>query len=114
MDDMSPTVTEEKAYAEFENEYNTLSVEMMEFSDGDNLEDKLVQKYIGNKNPARIRATVILTLAGVSIITPINKPKETAINPPAKTMLFETCIDSSSDLVRTKQVAVHSGLHTLR
>ena len=57
---------------------------IIEFSTGDNLEAKLVQKYMGIKNPARIKATTILTLAGDSIMVPTNKPKETAHNPPTR------------------------------
>lgn len=66
------------------------NAEIIEFSKGDNLDAILVQKYMGNKNPARIKAIMIFTFAGNSIMVPTNKPKETANNPPAKTAIMIT------------------------
>ena len=66
------------------------NADIIELSREDNLVAKLVQKYMGNKNPARIKATMILTLAGDSITAPINNPKETANNPPNKTAIIIT------------------------
>jgi hypothetical protein len=64
------------------------NADIIKLNEGDIFEAKLVQKYKGNNNPAKITAPRIFTLVEDSIAVPINKPKETADNPPARTAII--------------------------